>query len=296
MKENAQRLKAYLDALTKDTGWYIIIEDYYGVLRACEDIRDYLSDKKWHTNPYCLKIKSNKRLWQRCVGLKSIMRRNTLKKATAGFRVCYCGVAEYVVPVFAKGTHIGNVCVTAFFSPLRNKMTEILAKRTGMNENDFSKLRTENLRKITPLEEERLQSYIPVAAEFVKEIAKDLPLINNKTSAESEKQKYVLKALDYIEKHYVENITPESVAKKYHISLSYLQHLFLEFLGEGIASVIRRKRLERACQLLAQTGRSVRDNEISCGFYDTDYFSVLFKRIFGMTPLKYRRENRVFIS
>ncbi|MEE0945499.1 MAG: helix-turn-helix domain-containing protein [Acutalibacteraceae bacterium] len=293
MKEKTVKLKNYLDMLTQDMGWYIIIEDYYGVLRAYDDIRDYLSDKKWHTNPYCLKIKNNARLWKRCVGLKRAMRRNIRKQTTAGFRVCYCGVAEYTIPVCVRGVRIGTVCAAGFFSPLSDRMTEILSKRTDLNEKDFSRLRQENLRQITNAEEERLYSYLSIVAEFIKEIAKDSPLINDKGASENEKQKYVLKALDHIEKHYDENITPQSVAQRYHISLSYLQHLFVEFLGEGIASVIRRKRIERACQLLAQTDRSVRDIAISCGFYDTDYFSVLFKRTMGMTPLKYRKENRV---
>jgi RNA polymerase sigma factor (sigma-70 family) len=85
--------------------------------------------------------------------------------------------------------------------------------------------------------------------------------------------------------------TPEDVAEECNISLSHLQHLFIKLTCEGIATTIRRKRIERACELLISTHRSVRDIALSCGFYDTNYFSVVFKRIRGMTPLEFRKRK-----
>jgi AraC-like DNA-binding protein len=68
-----------------------------------------------------------------------------------------------------------------------------------------------------------------------------------------------------------------------------LQHLFIEFSSDGIASAIRRKRIERACRYLIETDRSIKDIAFSCGFYNTDYFSVAFKKSTGTSPLKFRK-------
>ena len=292
MKKDIEILKNFLDTLSADTGWQIIIEDFYAVLRPFETIANYLSDKNWHTNPYCLKIKKNTRLWQRCVRLKAVTRRSIKKRGEAGWSICYCGVAEYTYPIFIKGVHIGTIEVTGFFAPLSQKMGEILSKRVSLSCEEFSNLRNENLKRITKEEEKRLFSYLSVIAEFIESIARESPIIKGQgTQGNNGKQKYLRKALDHIEKHYFEDINPESVAERCHISLSYLQHIFIEFLGEGVAGVIRRKRLENACQLLIETDRSVKNIALSCGFYSTDYFSSIFKRNFNMTPLEYRKSK-----
>lgn len=292
MKTDIEKLKNLLDALSRDMGWQIIIEDFYAVLRPYELIANYMSDKNWHTNPYCLKIKKNTRLWQRCVNLKAATTKSIRKRGEPGWSICYCGVAEYTYPIFINGIHIGTVVVTGYFSKLSEKMSEILSKRVSLSCKEFSNLRIENLKIITKEEEQRLFSYISVVADFIECIAEKSPIINTQgEQGNNHKQKYIRKALDYIEKHYFDDISPESVAKRCHISVSYLQHLFIEFLGEGVASNIRRKRLERACQLLIETDRSVSNIAFSCGFYSPDYFSSVFKRSFNMTPLAYRKSK-----
>lgn len=291
MEKRINELKEYLIQLEKDTGWQIIIEDYYGVLHSYAAIEDFLSDKKWHTNPYCMEIKKNPRLWKRCVNLKRATRRGVRKRGRADFTVCYCGVAEYTVPVFASGVHIASLCATGFYSPLSDKMLSILAKRTEKTTAQLEQIRKENLREKNEDAENQLKIYLKMAADIIKEICNDSPLIHTRENHIDHQQQYVLTAIDHIEKHYRENITPESVAERFHISLSYLQHLFVSLKGEGIATVIRKKRLQSACELLVGTNRSVRDIALSCGFFDTDYFSVVFKRVYGITPLKYRSQN-----
>ncbi len=294
MKNKVEKLKNYLDVLSKDTGWQIIIEDFYSVLHRYEIIGEYLSDKNWHTNPYCMRIKKNARLWKRCVALKRPTRRSIRKRGEAAFVICYCGVAEYTIPVFINGVNIGTVCAAGFFAPLSEKITAILAKRTQCDIEEFKKLRQIELRKIENDTEQRLKSYLTVVADMIKDIVGDAPLMKpaQGNNTPDTRQKYFLQAMDHIDKHCAEDITPKSVAKRVNVSLSYLQHLFMEFSSEGIAGAIRRKRIERACRFLIETDRSVKDIAFSCGFYGTDYFSVVFKRCVGMSPLKFRNSHR----
>ncbi|MBE6740092.1 MAG: helix-turn-helix domain-containing protein [Ruminococcaceae bacterium] len=291
MKTKIEKLKNYLDLLSKDTGWHIIIEDFYSVLRPYEIIGEYLSDKKWHTNPYCMKIKKNPRLWKRCVALKRATRRSERKRGCAGFSVCYCGVAEYTIPIFISGVHIGTVCAAGFFSPLSRKMTEILAKHTESGVEEFEKFRQAHLREADEATVSRLKSYLGVVADMIIDIVGNTPLMRptSNKNAPDNRRKYFLMAMDHIDKHCCENITPLSVAKRVNVSLSYLQHLFIEFSSDGIAGAIRRKRIERACRYLIETDRSIKDIAFSCGFYNTDYFSVAFKKSTGTSPLKFRK-------
>lgn len=292
MKQQIGILKQYLDILTQDTGWQIILEDYYNILRPFDVIAAYLSDRNWHTNPYCLKIKKEGRLINRCVALKPAMRRNTKKRGKPGWDVCYCGVAEYTIPIFIGDIHIATICAAGFYSDLSDRMMELLSRRTNVTKEEFCNLRKSALRLRDQNIEEKLCGYLLPAAELIKALAQENPLIvaSDGVPAPSLKQQYVFVALEYIEKHYLENILPDDVANHCHISLSYLQHLFLDFLGEGVASVIRRKRLEQACRLLVETDRSVKNIALTCGFRNPDYFSVIFRRNYHVSPLAFKKE------
>lgn len=81
-------------------------------------------------------------------------------------------------------------------------------------------------------------------------------------------------------------LTPESLARAFHISLRYTQKLFaLE--GDAPAAYIRRRRLEVAQQLL-RSGSSVAEAAHRSGFVDVDTFSRAFKREYGVAPSRER--------
>ena len=286
-----QILVKYIERLCQDNEWHIIISDYYNVLRDYESIRPYLAQNNWHTNPYCMKVKESKHFTRRCVALKNAGRRNIKRRGTAGWNFCYCGVAEYTLPIFSGNIHAFTVSVTGFLAPKSQRILTAIANKTKSSLQEIESIRNENLKKITPVIEQRLECYVAVIGNMLEKILENNPLLTFKKDEASHEQKYVLTAIDYIEKHYAEEITPEDVAEECNISLSHLQHLFIKLTCEGIATTIRRKRIERACELLISTHRSVRDIALSCGFYDTNYFSVVFKRIRGMTPLEFRKRK-----
>lgn len=289
MKERINNLTKYLDRLSRDTGWYIIIADYYGVLREFEGINSYLSYRKWHVNPYCMRIKQDKARHERCVEEQGEKRRNVKRRGEAGFEVCYCGVAEFSLPVFLGGVHAFTVTVTGFLAEKTDEEMLCMSKETGIDTCELAAMRQEHLEPVTDELCERLDCYIGMVGDMLYDVFRDAPLLRERDDGTSIQQRYVLLALDHIRKHYFEEITPKSVAARCNVSLSYLQHLFIEYTNEGVASAIRRQRMEHAAQLLLDTDDSVRSIAIACGYYDTDYFSVIFKRYYGTSPLKFRR-------
>ncbi len=49
---------------------------------------------------------------------------------------------------------------------------------------------------------------------------------------------------------------------------------------------------KRLLWLLTETNRSVCEIAYDCGFHDSNYFSALFSRHFGISPLKFRKRSR----
>lgn len=68
-------------------------------------------------------------------------------------------------------------------------------------------------------------------------------------------------------------------------------HLCREFrthYGMTIGDFVRRRRVERACVLLADPHRPLAQVALECGFADQSHFSAVFKRFTGATPAEFR--------
>lgn len=102
----------------------------------------------------------------------------------------------------------------------------------------------------------------------------------------------VQKVINHINLNLSEPHTLKSLAALCHISPSYLSALFKQETGTTLIDYINTQRVKRAAQLLTTTERSISEVAEEMGILDVNYFAKIFKRSFGMTPTRYRRENR----
>jgi AraC-like DNA-binding protein len=83
-------------------------------------------------------------------------------------------------------------------------------------------------------------------------------------------------------------LTPDHVAALLGVSRRSLYDLFAAEVGP-IARYVRTVRLERARDLLLAPGsRTVADIAVECGIPDPAHFSRLFRRAYGVPPVRYR--------
>lgn len=57
-----------------------------------------------------------------------------------------------------------------------------------------------------------------------------------------------------------------------------------------ITDFLTQCRIEEAKRLLRTTDQSVSDIAVESGFESFSYFSTVFKKVVGMTPVQYRKE------
>lgn len=96
----------------------------------------------------------------------------------------------------------------------------------------------------------------------------------------------------YLDRHYLEPLTLDGLAKAMGVSKYHLDRVFLENAGCSPVQYIIRRRMARAQTLLASTDQTVQHIAAQCGYSNYNYFTALFRRTIGMTPREYRKTVR----
>jgi YesN/AraC family two-component response regulator len=95
----------------------------------------------------------------------------------------------------------------------------------------------------------------------------------------------------YIYNNFDKKITLDDIAVKFNISRSYLSKKFKQTTGFGFKEYLVDVRVKNACRLLLETNESITDIAFECGFNDSNYFGDAFRRIKGVSPNKYRKNE-----
>jgi AraC family transcriptional regulator, carnitine catabolism transcriptional activator len=100
----------------------------------------------------------------------------------------------------------------------------------------------------------------------------------------------VLKVLAEMEARLEEPADRRELAKLAGLSLRQLERLFSADLGQTIGESYLRLRLEKAAELLRNTGMTITAVSVACGFQNGSHFSRAFKARFGRPPSAQRRQ------
>lgn len=109
------------------------------------------------------------------------------------------------------------------------------------------------------------------------------------TSVVSNEKKDIIRAKEYIEAHYQENLTLEVLAGEIHMNPFYFSSFFKKQAGENFKDYVNKIRIEHAVSLLLSTDRRTYEIAAEVGFRDVRSFTKLFVRIYGETPASYRK-------
>ena len=99
-------------------------------------------------------------------------------------------------------------------------------------------------------------------------------------------------SVQYINAHYAEKITLEEMARRVYLSPAYFSRVFKEETGEAFTAYLNRVRIDRSKELLRHKSIRLTDIALLVGFEDQSYYSKVFKKLEGITPLRYRESER----
>jgi two-component system response regulator YesN len=110
------------------------------------------------------------------------------------------------------------------------------------------------------------------AMEDISKQSKKIEIINA--------QNYVLLKLDH-------KITLEDVANHLHLNPSYFSRLYKKETNENFIEYVTRMKMERAKELLNNSGRTIDSISQQLGYDNRSYFVKVFKQHFGVLPSKF---------
>lgn len=106
-------------------------------------------------------------------------------------------------------------------------------------------------------------------------------------------QAYLKIVMNYVKSNYQDvDLDLKKVAGMVHISPSYVSTLFKRYTDINFSDYVLQIRIEKAIELLLHTELKVYEIAEKIGFTNTQYFSVIFKRNAGLSPVEYRQQNR----
>jgi len=102
---------------------------------------------------------------------------------------------------------------------------------------------------------------------------------------------YVTEALEILHRSYDEPLTASDVAAQLHIHPSYLHRLFREYTSRTMKEHLQWIRIQHARELLNDPRKSILDIAEEVGFSSPQQFQQLFRKITGMRPTDYRKQQ-----
>ena len=99
--------------------------------------------------------------------------------------------------------------------------------------------------------------------------------------------------LSFMERSYAEDLTLSQLAKQANMSKSTLNRVFHKTMHMPPINYLISIRIARARTLLEQADARVTDVAFEVGFSDSNYFSRMFKLMTGISPLEYKKNNRI---
>ncbi|MFM2406738.1 MAG: hypothetical protein RL223_4618 [Pseudomonadota bacterium] len=98
--------------------------------------------------------------------------------------------------------------------------------------------------------------------------------------------------IDHVARHAFDDLSLKDAADRFGMSEKYFSKHFRQVTGNAFTDFVFRLRINKACQLLADTDQYVASICHAVGFNNVANFNRHFSRIKGMTPTAFRRRSR----
>lgn len=161
--------------------------------------------------------------------------------------------------------------------------------------NDTAKELCEQLIKIYEAKNDESESKITtqvrtkiILLQFILHMWENGFIIENDKSGRNTVEKEMI---SYIQQGFTGEISLKEFGKQFHLSEKYVSQYFKEHFHITLSKYVTYLRLEHAKQLLQNSDIPVTEVAMLSGYQNVSYFIRSFKKTYGVSPLKYRKNE-----
>ena len=232
-------------------------------------------------NSYCAEIQKSPKGHTACANSDKLLIVRCAKSLKPEMRLCHAGLADLAVPVIYENELIGYLILGQMKT---DKAFEDIQDYLASIGTDTEKLNV-HYSSLPVFTEEKIKSIGGVAEMLAKFI-----LLENMLKPSYDLS--IRMAVEYIENNLSEPLSVEDISRKGNISKNTLYRGFKKEFGMTVSEYITKKRIEAAERLLINTDMSVEQIAAEVGFSTAAYFGANFKKLKGVSPLRFRKERK----
>ncbi len=236
--------------------------------------------------PFCRMLNDLPEGHERCVACDQCKVRHYTAEKGFQFYRCHAGVCEAVMPLFDKSRPLAYLVFGCYLdeTPMEEQWERSRALLdwypggADLLRPAFFRFRQYTAREIQAYAEtlEALSSYIQLKGMILAAEQTDLQKLET-----------------YLDRHYMEKLSLESISQELHIGRTKLCALAKELSGgHTLSYLIAQRRIGAAKRLLVQSSLPISAVGETVGISDYNYFSKVFRSATGMTPSAFRKNCR----
>ncbi len=256
IRYDVEKIKEIIDNLYGLTGLSIGFIDTHNI---------YIYKKIRENDVVCMKVQETPEGQARCTCSDMDLIDRCTKERRPVSHICHAGLLDTAVPVIKNHTVVGMIIIGRV-RPSNGVVAECLE-----NNPQYAMMGT--------LSDEQMENLINLISHIIFESAVDIDCDD-----------VIVRALDYIDKNLASELSINQLCNYLYVSRNSLYKVFHGYFGCTVNEYITRRRVNKAAVLLRESSDSVTTIAESVGISNYTYFSRLFKRKMGMSPIKYRKK------
>jgi len=254
-----------------------------------DDYSECITGKDKALCRFCYLIRKYPDIYNSCINCdRSAFRRAEENKGLYLYK-CHMNLWEAVVPLFYGYRHagflmLGQVKCKEEGEDLWNKIEDRLRQFDVLAE-EIAQIK-EAYDIMEPMEREKIKAaalMLEIIARYI--IDTDIIYIYDMQAIE--------KAKEYILQNYRNDISTTVISQITGLSTSYFSYLFKRETGTTVTDFINNLRIGLAKNLLRSSSFSVKEIAAQTGYKDQNYFSRIFKKYTGLSPIQFRKQSAI---
>ena len=270
----------------EDEKWRKLLSEFYiltGIRTCIFDLNGNLICENSEPRTFCRLLQSQSEGSRRCreCHVREIAR--CAREGTGSIYRCYAGAYEVILPVMADGMVLAYLTFGQFLDKSAlDRQWEQALQGVGWYRGDREALRL-SFEELSCYSDNEIKAYGEILSALgayihLSGLLDDIPL--------TDMQRMEM----YIEQHYREKLTLSDISEALKISRTRLCTSAKQS-GKTVTAMIAERRVEAAKLLLSKSRDSVSAVAEAVGIPDYNYFTKIFRKITGMTPSQYRKQN-----